>query len=123
MNLEIFAQNLRKLSATDASVTLAAERCGINRTQFNRYRAGVSMPLPDALLRICKAYNTDERILTRPLADLQAEAMLLSDLRAVADSSEGVAGWHQNGDLADWDELGLSVDRIDAIKASRAAQT
>ena len=122
MTIKIFAQNLRKLSATDPSVTQAAKRCGINRTQFNRYRSGASAPSPDALLRICKAYRTDERILTRPLADLQAEAMLISDLRAVVADSDGVAGWHQNGDVADWDELGLSADRIDAIKISRDAQ-
>lgn len=31
--------------------------------------------------------------------------MLSKDLVALADESTGVAGWHQNGDIAKWDEF------------------
>ena len=42
-------------------------------------------------------------------------AGFLAELREVVDSSRGVDGWHLNDDIATWDELDITVDRIDAF--------
>lgn len=34
----------------------------------------------------------------------------IADIWAVVMDSEGVAGWHQNGDIATWAELGIGPD-------------
>ena len=34
----------------------------------------------------------------------------IADIWAVVTGSEGVAGWHQNGDIATWAELGIGPD-------------
>lgn len=35
---------------------------------------------------------------------------LSSDLIELAEESEGVAGWHQNGDIAKWDEFDAMME-------------
>ena len=133
--MTIFTDNLAKLIEEDESVSASAARIGINRTQFNRYRSGEALPQPEALTRICRAYGVDERILSVPLADLAAEKALirqcareramamdlLGELREVVDGSEGVAGFHMNGDMATWEELNLSVDQIDLAICGKVA--
>ena len=42
-------------------------------------------------------------------------AGFLAELREVVDSSRGVDGWHLNDDIATWDELDITVDRIDQL--------
>lgn len=37
---------------------------------------------------------------------------VISAVRGVADNSEGIAGWHLNGDVARWDEILPEIDDI-----------
>ena len=39
----------------------------------------------------------------------------MADLREVVDGSGGVDGWHLNDDIVTWEELNITVDRIDAF--------
>lgn len=40
----------------------------------------------------------------------------LKHIQGIVSESQGVAGWHQNGQVASWDELGLR-EEIDAVLA------
>ena len=40
----------------------------------------------------------------------------LQHIQGIVSESQGVAGWHQNGQIASWDELGLR-EEIDAVLA------
>ncbi len=71
--MSVFSDNLSKLVAQDENVTAAAARIGVNRSQINRYKSGAQRPTVDVLIKICKAYGTDERIISRSLSDLAAE--------------------------------------------------
>lgn len=57
-------------------------------------------------------------------AEARMEVMsgLLVDLRDYVARSDGIAGYHLNGDLAPWDETGLTVEAIDAAVAADAAR-
>lgn len=48
---------------------------------------------------------------------------LLDDIRGLMEESEGVAGLHRNGDVADWDSLaeGGSFERLSHLSAADAA--
>jgi transcriptional regulator with XRE-family HTH domain len=59
-----------------------ARETGINRTQFNRYLTGVSWPRPDVLERICQYTSTDARIMTEPLAKIEAIDQQVGSLAA-----------------------------------------
>ncbi|SLN27515.1 hypothetical protein ROJ8625_01136 [Roseivivax jejudonensis] len=63
-------ENLRVLSRSAPSISALCRELGINRTQFNRYRAGESFPRPDVLWRICRHFRVDARILLEPVADV-----------------------------------------------------
>ena len=39
----------------------------------------------------------------------------LADLREIVDGSNGIDGWHLNGDIATWGEIDITVDRIDEL--------
>lgn len=65
-NREIFARNLRILIGP-RSVSRIARDVGINRTQFNRYLTGETLPKAELLLRICRFFGTDANILLYPL--------------------------------------------------------
>jgi transcriptional regulator with XRE-family HTH domain len=74
-----FGQNLRLLCAGYPSVSEVCRQLGINRAQFNRYLNGESYPRPDMLARICDFFETDARILIKPLEDIaQVKPDLLS---------------------------------------------
>ncbi len=49
------------------------------------------------------------------IAEAKAEKMslLLTELHSVIRHSDGVAGWHLNGELASWESLGFSTSEID----------
>ncbi len=74
-----FARNLRLLCAGYPSVSKVCRQLEINRAQFNRYLNGESYPRPDMLARICDFFETDARILIKPLEDIaQVKPDLLS---------------------------------------------
>lgn len=78
---QIFARNLRILIGT-RSVSRIAREIGINRTQFNRYLTGETLPQVEVLLRICRAFGTDANILLYPV-DAPREPIERSLLRRV----------------------------------------
>lgn len=51
---EIFRRKLRHAVTMIGSVKLACELIGVNRTQFNRYLSGQSMPRPELLYQFCQ---------------------------------------------------------------------
>jgi transcriptional regulator with XRE-family HTH domain len=51
---EAFRKKLQLVTDEIGSVTAVAAMIGVNRTQFSRYLAGVSMPRPDLLFRLCR---------------------------------------------------------------------
>ena len=66
--------NLQALSRSAPSISALCRELGINRTQFNRYRAGESFPRPDVLYRICRYFKVDARILLEPVEIVAAAA-------------------------------------------------
>jgi len=68
-----FGQNLTHLIEGKTTVANVCRDLGLNRTQVNRYLNGESFPRPDVLDQICRYFDVDARILTTPLADLQAQ--------------------------------------------------
>ncbi len=66
----MFGANLRQLAQQYPTVSGLCRQLGINRTQFNRYLGGESFPRPDVLDRICRFFDTDARILLKPLDDI-----------------------------------------------------
>lgn len=70
----IFGENLRRLSASHASVSALCRDLGINRTQFNRYLSGESFPRPDVLHQICSFFGVDARVLLEPVDTLSPTA-------------------------------------------------
>ena len=67
-------ENLQQLSRASPSISALCRELGINRTQFNRYRAGESFPRPDVLYRICRYFKVDARILLEPVEMVAAAA-------------------------------------------------
>ncbi|ETX16524.1 XRE family transcriptional regulator [Roseivivax halodurans JCM 10272] len=67
-------ENLQQLSRASPSISALCRELGINRTQFNRYRAGESFPRPDVLYRICRYFKVDARILLEPVEIVAAAA-------------------------------------------------
>ncbi|NVO55572.1 helix-turn-helix transcriptional regulator [Rhodobacteraceae bacterium B1Z28] len=63
----MFGSNLRRLARQYPTVSELCRQLGINRTQFNRYLSGESVPRPDVLDRICRFFDVDARILLKPL--------------------------------------------------------
>ncbi|WP_420006373.1 helix-turn-helix domain-containing protein [Arenibacterium sp. LLYu02] len=79
---EVFASNLCKLcSERFESVSDAAIKLKINRTQLNRYRDGQSFPSPEVLGRIFDCFGVDANILIVPLMEMPSHAakVLLAD--------------------------------------------
>lgn len=70
---EVFSKNLAVLIGPGVNISQLAKDLGINRVQLNRYRFGESWPRPDVLDRICKYFETDARILTTPLRDIDTK--------------------------------------------------
>ena len=68
----VFARNLASLVELERSVSEAARKLRISRSQLNRFLAGETYPRPDILQRICQHFGTDARILTNPLSELHA---------------------------------------------------
>lgn len=67
-------------------------------------QSGASIDLTLRLLACLEAAEQRERELVAVLADL----------RDIINGSDGVEGWHRNGDLATWDEFGYP-DQIDQV--------
>lgn len=65
-----FRENLRLLASREKSITALCRELRVNRSQFNRYLSGETMPRPLVLYRICQHFNVDARILFEPLEDL-----------------------------------------------------
>jgi transcriptional regulator with XRE-family HTH domain len=72
----VFGQNLRELSKSYRSVSALCRDLGVNRTQFNRYLSGESLPRPEVLQQICAFFDVDARILLQPLDELRRTAGL-----------------------------------------------
>jgi len=90
----IFSDNLRQLVRRHGAVAGVCRTLEINRTQFNRYLAGSSFPRPDVLDRITRHFGVDARIMTTPLAALEAEARITLPLaRAAADFAHLTRGF------------------------------
>ncbi|WP_254055730.1 helix-turn-helix transcriptional regulator [Ruegeria sp. EL01] len=68
----MFGANLRQLTQDYPSVAALCRQLGVNRTQFNRYLFGESVPRADVLDRICRFFDVDARILLKPIADIPA---------------------------------------------------
>lgn len=68
----VFSRNLKLLTKNHPSVSEVCRQIDINRAQYNRYLNGDSYPRPDTLDRICRFFNTDARILTQPLEEIQS---------------------------------------------------
>ena len=63
-----------------------------------------------------QAYAQLVKIMEQHFAEQSGEvAGFLADLREVVDGSGGVDGWHLNDDIVTWEELNITVDRIDAF--------
>lgn len=126
---QVFSRNLNEMIGPKSNISRMAREMGVNRAQLNRYRSGESVPQPGPLSLICQYFGVDARILTTPLDQIRQERcqrivaqsrswaveQALLDLRAVIEESDGVAGFHRNGAVATWEELGLSVERIEEI--------
>ncbi|WP_299636963.1 helix-turn-helix transcriptional regulator [uncultured Ruegeria sp.] len=67
----MFGANLRQLARRYRSVSALCRKLGVNRTQFNRYLSGESVPRPDVLDRICRFFDVDARILLKPLDEIE----------------------------------------------------
>ncbi|WP_171234471.1 helix-turn-helix domain-containing protein [Ruegeria sp. HKCCA6837] len=67
----MFSENLRRLAQQHRSVSALCRKLGVNRTQFNRYLSGESVPRPDVLDRICRFFDVDARILLQPLDEIE----------------------------------------------------
>ncbi|MHA6344857.1 helix-turn-helix domain-containing protein [Roseivivax sp. CAU 1761] len=72
---DMLGANLQLLAASAESISALCRELGINRTQFNRYRAGESFPRPDVLYRICRYFDVDARILLEPVEKLRATSV------------------------------------------------
>jgi transcriptional regulator with XRE-family HTH domain len=70
----VFGANLSELVKRERSVAEFARRLGLNRTQVLRFLEGTAFPRPDVLAAICGYFGVDARILTEPLAKIDAEA-------------------------------------------------
>ncbi|WP_298936015.1 helix-turn-helix transcriptional regulator [uncultured Ruegeria sp.] len=68
----MFGANLRQLTQDYPSVAALCRQLGVNRTQFNRYLFGESVPRAEVLDRICRFFNVDARILLKPIDDIPA---------------------------------------------------
>ena len=66
-----------------------------------------------------RAWTAEEKLadVQQKLDALAAENAALNEVisavRGVADNSEGIAGWHLNGDVAGWDEILPEIDDIE----------
>ncbi|NOD91801.1 helix-turn-helix domain-containing protein [Ruegeria sp. HKCCD4884] len=67
----MFSENLRRLAQQHRSISALCRKLGVNRTQFNRYLTGESVPRPDVLDRICRFFDVDARILLKPLDEIE----------------------------------------------------
>ncbi|WP_298847683.1 helix-turn-helix transcriptional regulator [uncultured Ruegeria sp.] len=68
----MFGANLRQLARRYRSISALCRQLGVNRTQFNRYLSGESVPRPDVLDRICRFFDVDARILLKPLDEIES---------------------------------------------------
>lgn len=81
--------------------------------------AGKTWGYAPAVKAVLKALNDAESTLEREreksrralvqnhrfIVEGMAQREVIEAVRAVASQSEGIAGWHQNGDVAGWDEI------------------
>lgn len=102
----VFSRNLMVLVEREKSVSEAARRLRISRSQLNRFLSGETYPRPDILQRICQHFGTDARILTTSLKDLAkpaAPASHLAILPGLVDDLEPVpASVLPDGIYAEW---------------------
>ncbi len=56
-----FAENLRQLTGYGKSVSDICRKAKVNRTQFNRYLSGQSLPSLQTLRRLCDFFGVDEQ--------------------------------------------------------------
>lgn len=60
---EALSANLKLLCKDEPSISHVCREMGVNRTQFNRYLFGETLPRADVLARICKYFDVDESII------------------------------------------------------------
>lgn len=63
------AENLRLLCSFRPSVSQVGRELGVNRSQFNRYLAGTSLPRAGLMRRICDYFGVEPYELSMPAAD------------------------------------------------------
>jgi hypothetical protein len=61
--------------------------------------------------------------MTSQLEALRVAREALEAVQAIADESKGIAGWHQNGDIATWDELLPEVPHALEVLSQLSAQS
>ncbi len=64
--LSPLARNLRTLCSQYRSIAQLCRELGINRRQFDKYLAGINVPSPGTLTRICDFFNTDPALVALP---------------------------------------------------------
>ena len=65
-HLSPLARNLKTLCGQYRSIAQLCRKLGINRQQFDKYLAGVNVPSPGTLTRICDFFQIDPALITLP---------------------------------------------------------
>lgn len=74
--------------------------------------------------RDLKVNETNAEYLVRKFAEAEAKCAALAaenaglkevinEVRSIIANSHGVSGWHQNGDIAEWDEVLPEIDSVE----------
>lgn len=72
---------------------------------------------------LCKEWKRNEELYFNARLIAAAPELLecLEHIQGIVSESQGVAGWHQNGQVASWDELGLR-EEIDGVLAKAGGE-
>lgn len=109
----VFGENLKKLSAMQASNARVAREIGVSRVQFNRYLNGESFPKPAVLKKICDLFLVDARIMTELLTDAD-----LNTIRIRQDSRAAYGRFVTGRNLAIEDAISATVRNNDYFSNS-----
>lgn len=83
-------------------------------------------PIRNALTELSETHALELRAYETTVANLEGRIQVISDaltgLVAIAHDSDGVAGYHKNGDIADWYSFPEFEAAVIAIDAAAPAQ-
>lgn len=116
---------VKKLLLALYGPSVAGPVVGDNREGARLLPADLNRRVLEVLDRLAAAEGERDALRARAeTAEARMEAMsgLLVDLRDYVARSDGIAGYHLNGDIAPWGETGLTVEAIDAAVAADAAR-